>query len=664
MSNSQSHYIQQLKREFVFYIRSRFSNLSLSNIGYLPRWIVFSIDVVILMFAAVVTYFLLSNLTIKFYSTLSITSRYGLIVAVNTFYFFFFKTYSGIIRHSTFIDGVRLLLACFFGFATLLVINYLSLFFTGSKIYLTPGLIFNFVLNFSFLFLFRVLVKLLFERYFSVKSNIRLIPALVFGTDANAIAVANALKLEVPSRFKLLGFVSAIPQSGSKRILDLPLLQMKRRVSVLMRSVSAQALIIADSQLTTQAKRELVDDCLEYDLRVFTLPLVTDWQNQQEISRKVQNIRIEDLLERQPIVLDKNSVSKQLDNKRILVTGAAGSIGSELTRQILSFQPKEIILVDQAETPLHSLSLEIAATHHGIKVHVEIQDIRNYAAMERLFVKYQPHKVYHAAAYKHVPLMEKHPIQAILTNVMGTKNLADLSYLYKVEKFVMVSTDKAVNPSNVMGASKRIAELYVQSLFFAQQTVTSVPSTKFITTRFGNVLGSNGSVVPLFTKQIESGGPVTITHPDIIRYFMTIPEACQLVLEAGAMGKGGEIYLFDMGEPVKIIDLARKMIRMAGYVPDKDISISITGLRPGEKLYEELLMDTSKSLPTHHEKITIAHEPITDFDRIPEMVEQLIRKTQSETSMELVRYMKEMVPEFLSNNSEYEELDGGRGLIV
>lgn len=657
MASTREQSLRQLKKEFFAFIQSRFSNFSLSNIGYLPRWIVFAMDVMILLFAAVITYYLLSNLTLRFYSTLSIPTRYGLMVAVNTFYFFFFKTYSGIIRHSTFIDGIKLLLSTLFGFLTLLLINYISLFVVGSKIYLTPGLIFNFVLNFSLLFLFRVLVKSVFERYFAVKSNVRLVPALVYGTDANAIAVANALKLEVPSRFKLLGFVSTTPQIGSKRLLNLPILQLNRRISVLMRSKNAKALILADSQLSTQAKRELVDDCLEFGMKVFALPLVTDWQNQQEISRKVQTIRIEDLLERQPIVLDKRSVSKQLEHKCILVTGAAGSIGSELTRQILAFQPNKIILVDQAETPLHSLSLEIAAQAPRVKVHVVIQDIRDYAAMDRIFSKFLPQKVYHAAAYKHVPLMEKYPEQAVLTNVMGTKNLADLSYNYKVEKFVMVSTDKAVNPSNVMGASKRIAELYVQSLFFAQQTVTSVPTTKFITTRFGNVLGSNGSVVPLFTKQIEAGGPITITHPEIIRYFMTIPEACQLVLEAGAMGEGGEIYLFDMGEPVKIIDLARKMIRMAGYVPEKDIAIAITGLRPGEKLYEELLMDTSKSLPTHHEKITIAQEPITDFDRIPDMVEQLIQMTKAASSMDLVKYMKEMVPEFVSNNSEYEVLD-------
>ncbi|MDP2160905.1 MAG: nucleoside-diphosphate sugar epimerase/dehydratase [Flavobacterium sp.] len=657
MKPTKEQYSRQLKKEFFAFMQSRFSNFSLANIGYLPRWIVFAMDVMILLFAAVITYYLLSNLTLRFYSTLSVPVRYGLMVAINTFYFFFFKTYSGIIRHSTFIDGIKLLLSTLFGFLTLLLLNYISLFTIGSKIYLTPGLIFNFVLNFSLLFLFRVLVKSVFERYFAVKSNVRLIPALVYGTDANAIAVANALKLEVPSRFKLLGFVSTAPQTGSKRLLDLPILQMSHRITVLMRAKKAQALILADTKLTAQAKRELVDDCLEYGMKVFALPLVTDWQNQQEISRKVQNIRIEDLLERQPIVLDKSLVSKQLERKCILVTGAAGSIGSELTRQILAFHPKELILVDQAETPLHTLSLEIAAQLHDVTVHVIIQDIRDYAAMDRLFSKYRPHKVYHAAAYKHVPLMEQYPDQAILVNIMGTKHLADLSYQYKVEKFVMVSTDKAVNPSNVMGASKRIAELYVQSLYNAQERVTELPSTKFITTRFGNVLGSNGSVVPLFTKQIQEGGPITITHPDIIRYFMTIPEACQLVLEAGAMGKGGEIYLFDMGEPVKIIDLARKMIRMAGYIPEKDIAISITGLRPGEKLYEELLMDTSKSLPTHHDKITVAQEPIADFDRIPDMIEQLIVMARTEPPMVLVRYMKEMVPEFVSNNSEYEVLD-------
>lgn len=631
--------------------------LKISNIGYLPRWIVLLIDIGILVFSATITYFLLSNLTLQFYDTLSTPARYLVIVTVNAMYFFVFKTYAGIIRHSTFIDGIKLLLATFSGFVTLICMNYVFYYTLGSKIFLTPGLIFNFVLNFSMLFLFRILVKSVFERYLSVKTNERLIPALVYGTDANAIAVANALKLEIPSRFKLVGFISNKPKSSSKTLLDLPLLQSNRRISVLMRSMGVQALILADNLMATEDKRELVDDCLDNGFKVYSLPIISDWENQKEISRKIQTIKIEDLLERKPIVLDKSKLAMQIHEKRILVTGAAGSIGSEIARQVLAFEPEELILVDQAETPLHQLCLEIEKINPDIKIQVIIQDIRNREAMERVFQKFQPHKVYHAAAYKHVPLMEQNPDQAILVNVMGTKNIADLALKYKADKFVLVSTDKAVNPSNVMGASKRIAEKYVQSLYYSQLETKGNHSTKFVTTRFGNVLGSNGSVVPLFAKQIEAGGPVTITHPDIIRYFMTIPEACQLVLEAGVMGNGGEIYLFDMGKPVRIIDLAKKMIRMAGYIPNKEIAIKVTGLRPGEKLFEELLNDTSRTLPTRHDKIVVAQEPPEEYQKIPQMIDTLVVLAQKDSHVEIVTYMKKIVPEYISNNSEYQLLD-------
>jgi FlaA1/EpsC-like NDP-sugar epimerase len=340
----------------------------------------------------------------------------------------------------------------------------------------------------------------------------------------------------------------------------------------------------------------------------------------------------------------------------VLISGAAGSIGSEIVWQILSFQPKTILILDQAETPLHHLSLELSKNNSTVKIHSIIADIRDLKVMEAVFQQYGPTIVYHAAAYKHVPLMEENPAQAIFTNVRGTKNLADLSVKYNVERFVMVSTDKAVNPSNVMGASKRIAEKYVQSLF-CRDKKEGLNGTKFITTRFGNVLGSNGSVVPLFSKQIAAGGPVTITHPDIIRYFMTIPEACQLVLEAGAMGNGGEIYIFDMGKPVKIIDLARKMIKLAGFVPDQDIEIKIVGLRPGEKLYEELLNDESKTVPTHNEKIMIAEEDHTDFENLHHSIDALLSLASLFDNDALVSKMKEIVPEFKSMNSTYELLD-------
>jgi FlaA1/EpsC-like NDP-sugar epimerase len=495
----------------------------------------------------------------------------------------------------------------------------------------------------------------LFENFVNEKGNANLVKAIVYGSDANAISVVNALRAEKPSRFKILGFVDKKNQHTSKRILDIPILNSRKKISVIMRSINANAIIFADKSLSKEEKLMIVDDCLEYNFQVFTAPTVANWEDQVELSKKVINFKIEDLLERNAIVLDNKLISKQLKNKTILITGAAGSIGSEIARQVINFNPKKIIILDQAETPLHHLKLEMEKLFSEIKIKTVICDIRNKEALNQVFLKYKPQVVFHAAAYKHVPLMEDNPAQAIFVNIMGTKHTTDLSVEYGVESFVMISTDKAVNPSNVMGASKRIAEKYVQSLFFNSNT--SENATKFITTRFGNVLGSNGSVVPLFKNQIASGGPITITHPDIIRYFMTIPEACQLVLEAGSMGRGGEIFIFDMGKPVKIIDLANKMIRLAGLVPNKDIEIKIVGLRPGEKLYEELLNDTSKTLPTHHEKIMIAEELKDDFETLMIEISELITIAHTYNNQEIVAKMKLIVPEFKSMNSDFESLD-------
>jgi FlaA1/EpsC-like NDP-sugar epimerase len=455
-----------------------------------------------------------------------------------------------------------------------------------------------------------------------------MVRAVIYGADANAISVANALKTEKPARFNVVAFVNKFQQDKTnKSILNLPIINQRKGIHVILKSMNAEALIIAEKSLTKDETRKLVEECLEYNFKVFTVPLITDWEDQNQISNQLQNFAIEDLLERKPIVLDNNKISDQIKGKRVLITGGAGSIGSEIVRQIMDFNPYKIIILDQAESPLHSLHLEISEEDTDVKIRTVLADIRDYNALEMVFEKFKPDFVYHAAAYKHVPLMEENPSQAIFTNVLGTKNLADLSKKYLVEKFVMVSTDKAVNPSSVMGASKRIAEKYVQSLNYHLVNSNKKNATKFITTRFGNVLGSNGSIVPLFTKQIQEGGPITITHPEIIRYFMTIPEACQLVLEAGAMGNGGEIYIFDMGEPVKIIDLAKKMIRLAGFIPDKDINIKIIGLRPGEKLFEELLNDASKTLPTHNNQILIAQDSWDDYEEVKESITELISIT-------------------------------------
>nr|WP_121338623.1 nucleoside-diphosphate sugar epimerase/dehydratase [Flavobacterium sp. 123] len=576
---------------------------------------------------------------------------------VNIFFFWLFRTYSGIIRHSSFIDAIKLLFSQISVLVFFLLFNFFFEFFTKEKAFLNTALFINIVFSFCALFLYRVLVKRSFELYFSEKADTKLIRTVIYGADANAISVSNALKFETPSRFKIVGFVDRNNQNSSKRMLDLPILVQKKKLPALMRSVGAEAVIIADKSLSKEEQLIIVDQCLEFNYRVYTVPLITDWENQKEISQKVKNIQIEDLLERKPIVLDSKSISKQLKEKTILISGAAGSIGSEIVRQVIIFKPNTIIMLDQAETPLHHLALEIQKIDTNTKIYSVIADVRNKEAMENIFKKYQPEVVYHAAAYKHVPLMEENPSQAIITNVEGTMNLANLSCRYQVKKFVMVSTDKAVNPSNVMGASKRIAEKYVQLLQLQNQNGNQTHTTKFITTRFGNVLGSNGSVVPLFTKQIANGGPVTITHKDIIRYFMTIPEACQLVLEAGAMGNGGEIYIFDMGKPVKIIDLAKKMIKLAGFIPDRDIKIEIVGLRPGEKLYEELLNETSKTVPTYHEKIMIALEVNDEVETLCSDIKDLINSANLYDNDDIVSKMKKIVPEFKSMNSTFEVLD-------
>ena len=630
---------------------------NIHNLRYLPRWIIVMMDISVLVVSFFFTILIFKGTGLDYIITQYNFSFIISLFCVNVFFFWLFRTYSGIIRHSSYIDAVKLLFSQMSVLVLFLFFNFIYEFLHGEKAFLNTAFFINIVLSFCGLFLYRVIIKQTFEMYFSEQGTNKLIRTIIYGTDANAISVANALKFETPSRFKIVGFVDKNNQNATKRMLDLPILVKKKKIPPLMRSVNAQAIIIADKSLSKEEQLIIVDQCLEFNYNVFTVPLISDWENQKEISQKVKSIQIEDLLERKPIVLDNKSISKQLKDKTVLITGAAGSIGSEIVRQVLGFNPKKVVILDQSETPLHHMCLEMNGLVSDSQMFSVIGDVRNKEAMQNVFQKYEPQVVFHAAAYKHVPLMEENPSQAILTNIEGTKILADLSCQYKVKKFVMVSTDKAVNPSNVMGASKRIAEKYVQSLQFKNKNTGEKNNTKFITTRFGNVLGSNGSVVPLFTKQIANGGPITITHPDIIRYFMTIPEACQLVLEAGAMGNGGEIYIFDMGKPVKILDLARKMIKLAGFVPEKDIKIQIVGLRPGEKLYEELLNDTSKTLPTYHEKIMIAEEILDDFDGLNADIEELIRIANHFDNDQIVAKMKQIVPEFKSMNSTFELLD-------
>ncbi|WP_324719180.1 nucleoside-diphosphate sugar epimerase/dehydratase [Salinimicrobium sp. HB62] len=637
-------------------ILSSENGLDIRNIKYLPRWAILGIDISIIVAANFLTLLALNDLTSHFYDFFSISERMFLVLGVNIFYFFVFRTYAGLIRHSSYVDALKIMLACFSTFVTLLFVNYATYIFVGQKIYLVAGLIFYFLVSFSLLFLFRLSVKQVYEYFKRTQKNQILQKAIVFGADENAISIAGALEIEHPKRFDIRGFITSDNTRRNIRILGKPVVYNGLKISEEAKALGATALILSENTLTAEEKFAVVEDCLENDIKVFNAPIVSNYEDEQSVSHKVKSLQIEDLLDREPILLNKENKKQQLTGKVILVTGGAGSIGSEIVRQVAEYNPRLLLILDQAETPLHNLQLEIAAKFPDLNYKCIICDVSNRKRLELLIKRNQVDVIYHAAAYKHVPLMEANPHEAVFVNIQGTKNLADLAVEYKVGHFVMVSTDKAVNPTNVMGASKRAAEMYVQSLYHSV-CAGETDCTRFITTRFGNVLGSNGSVVPLFRKQIEKGGPVTITHPDIIRYFMTIPEACQLVLEAGAMGKGGEIFIFDMGEPVKIMDLAVKMIKLAGFIPNKQIGIKITGLRPGEKLYEELLSEKSRTLPTHHKKIMIAIDQPGNYPEISEAIEKIIKSANKLKSNKVVAKLKILVPEFKSNNSTFEKLD-------
>ncbi len=626
-----------------------------SKLGYLPRWLVLLFDLCVCLVSLFLTYFIVHNLSFDFNTTANNFSKLTIVLFINLVFFFVFRTYSGLIRHSSFIDAIKIFISSFATFGTLAMLNYGLFLFSGKKLFLLPELIIYFLISFSSLFLYRVVVKQVFEAYLLEGKKENVPRVLMYGFTPNAISAVAALKSQKPKQFEVVGFVDKDPKNSRKKIFDLPIYYLKKNVSVLLRKYNAEALILVDNELSKTERIQLVDNCIENGYRVFKAPIISELQNNQtEIS--VKNIQIEDLLARAPIVLDNISIVKQLRQKCILVTGGAGSIGSEIVRQIASYAPRKLIVLDQAETPLHQIYLELKDKFPELDYEVVVADVRNFNRVEQIFKTYDPEVVYHAAAYKHVPLMENNPCEAISTNILGTSLLADLSVKYKVKTFVMVSTDKAVNPSNVMGATKRVAEMYVQSLHYSANDKNS-KATNFITTRFGNVLGSNGSVVPLFKKQIESGGPVTITHPDIIRYFMTIPEACSLVLEAGAMGEGGEIFIFDMGAPVKIIDLATKMIKLAGFIPNEDIDIEITGLRPGEKLYEELLSDKATTMPTYNKKIMIAKELTKDYDLVSNAVNEIIMLSEEGNNEKMIKKVKNLIPEFKSMNSTYVSLD-------
>jgi len=489
--------------------------------------------------------------------------------------------------------------------------------------------------------------------YITNYSNTKKTVVLIYGSDNSAVLVKQALQSSAKTNFDIVGFIDDDPSKVNKEIEQVKVYNIGK-LDKLKDKYNVDKLIIMNHHLDDEAKKNTLEKCLTLGIQVLTVPPSDQWIYGKLNLQQIQDLKIEDLLQRKPIQIDTTRISEDLQGKRVLVTGAAGSIGSEIVQQVLSYVPAMIILCDQAESPLHELRLQVEENFPEVPAKIFIGDIRNYHRMRKLFIDYKPEVVFHAAAYKHVPMMEENPTEGVLTNVLGTKNIADLAVTFNVGKFVMISTDKAVNPSNIMGTTKRIAEIYIQSL---KNSINNNNGTRFITTRFGNVLGSNGSVIPRFKAQIQKGGPITVTHPEITRYFMTIPEAVHLVLEAGTMGIGGEIFIFDMGEPVKITDLALKMIKLAGLQPEKDIKIVYTGLRPGEKLYEELLNDGESTMPTYHEKIKISQVIDYNYEQVLADINELLALNKHNNILAVVNKMKEIVPEFISRNSKFEELD-------
>lgn len=611
-----------------------------------PRWIIFIIDILICVFSIFLAYLLRFNFQIPEMDKREMPLVIGCILTIRIITFLIGKTYASIIRYTSSKDAQRIFMVISIGSLLLGLTDIFTYIINGRIIIPSSIIIIDFISTVFLLVASRTLVKVL---YYELKNPRReKTKVIVYGAGEAGVITLRTLDKDAGAKYKVVAFIDDDKKKKGKKIEGVKIYHTDELDQLLSES-EITFIIISTTHIPSSKKQALVEKCLNYNTRVLNVPPISSWINGQLSFKQIKKIKIEELLERDEIVLDKQKIFEQLHGKTILVTGAAGSIGSEIVRQIINYNPKKIVLLDQAESPIYDLVNELKE-HNQTSFEEVIADVRNQERMENVFNFFKPEIVYHAAAYKHVPLMEMNPSEAISTNVGGTKIVADLAIKYGTNKFVLVSTDKAVNPTSVMGASKRAAEIYTQAL-------GKTSNTKFVTTRFGNVLGSNGSVIPLFKKQIEKGGPLTITHPEITRYFMTIPEACQLVLEAGCMGNGGEIFIFDMGESVKIVDLANKMIRLSGLTVGKDIEIAFTGLRPGEKLYEELLNNAENTLPTHNKQIMIAKVQPYNIEEIRPQITKLIDLFYTQDNVKIVAQLKSIVPEYISNNSVYEQLD-------
>ena len=620
----------------------------------LPYWCILAADCFILFFFYLFGYycFLGGDGVVDYF-----WEKVGIICLCLIFYMIGFRvlhTYSNVIRYSSFVDLYHLACANVIGTACVILIRLL---FVDYENNIFPGLritLFAFCFGTLTMWAVRVLVKTLFD---VVDVNVNAKCVYIYGTKSLGVSIAKSVRNQHPSKYIVKGFISPKDENNRKYIAGLPIYNANPDLVRRMKRDDIEGIIVSPhSTVEFCADQHFIDLLTDNGIKLFMMPEEFEWDGVSPIEHgnMLHQVDVEELLPRKQIMIDTDAIAKDLTGKTILITGSAGSIGSEMVRQIAKFAPRRLVLIDQAETPQHDIRLMMAEKWPELECHTIVTSICCQKNMERIFEEYRPEYVFHAAAYKHVPMMEDNPSESIRNNIIGTKNIADLAVKYGSAKFVMISTDKAVNPTNVMGCSKRICEIYVQSLDQAIKKGSLKGTTQFVTTRFGNVLGSNGSVIPLFREQIKKGGPVTVTHPDIIRFFMLIPEACRLVLEAGVKGNGGEIFVFDMGDPVKISDLAKRMIKLSGA---KDIEIKYTGLRPGEKLYEEVLSTEETTLPSFHDKIRIAKVRSYDYDKVDKLIIEMGEQCDKLSNLELVRMMKDMVPEYVSKNSVYEVLD-------
>ncbi|PKP01271.1 MAG: polysaccharide biosynthesis protein [Bacteroidetes bacterium HGW-Bacteroidetes-6] len=614
---------------------------------FFPRWAILLFDLLVVLFSVFVSYQLRFNFNVPQYETEAMTTGIYVVGATRLVLFLLFGTFRNIIRYTSTSDALKFSLTIALGSLIFVIVNLVSFFGFGSTNIVPYSIIIIELMTTSVLILgYRILLKVAFLEIRTPSREKKWV--VIFGAGESGLITKRSIDRDAGSKYRVLAFIDDDIKKNGKKIEGIPIYN-SSRIDDLLENNSVAHVVISIQQLSPSRKAEITEICLRFNTKVLVVPPVSRWINGELSFKQIKKINIEELLEREVIHISNNKVEHDIAGKTVLITGAAGSIGSELVRQVSRFQPAMLICVDQAETPMFHLQNELERNRF-INFRIVVADICDTQLMRQIFEEWKPELIFHAAAYKHVPLMELNPGEAVRNNAGGTRILANLAMEFNTGKFVFISTDKAVNPTNVMGASKRIAEMYVQSH-------DNLSTTRFITTRFGNVLGSNGSVIPMFRRQIENGGPVTVTDAEVTRFFMTIPEACSLVLEAGTMGEGGEIFIFDMGKSVKILDLAHKMIKLSGLTLGKDIQIQFTGLRPGEKLFEELLADKENTLPTYHERIMIARVGKLDAAEMNAQLDELLALTPGVDEMRIVEKMKAIVPEFISKNSIFEKLD-------